>query len=87
MTRRKIEIFTAGCSVCNDVVEMVKKNACESCEVSVLDMHKPEVSERAKKLGIRSVPAVVIDGKVADCCANRGPDLETLKAYGLGKPL
>ena len=87
MTRRKIEVFTAGCSICNEVVEMVKKNICPSCDVSVLDMHKPEVSERAKKLGIKSIPAVVIDGKVADCCSGRGPDLETLKACGLGKPL
>jgi plasmid rolling circle replication initiator protein Rep len=85
--KRKIEIFSAGCSICNEVVEMVKKTACASCEVSVLDMHKPEVSERAKKLGIKSLPAVVIDGELADCCRGRGPDLETLKACGLGKPL
>jgi hypothetical protein len=41
---------------------------------SVLDMHDPQVSDRAKGLGIRSVPAVVIDGKLADCCTGRGQD-------------
>ena len=42
---------------------------------------------RAKELGIRSVPAVVIDGKLASCCAGRGVDIEVLKAAGLGKAL
>jgi hypothetical protein len=28
-------------------------------------------------LGIRSLPAVVIDGTLADCCAGRGPDQRT----------
>ena len=45
------------------------------------------VADRAKKLGVRSVPAVVIDGNLADCCAGRGPDEATLKAAGLGQPL
>ena len=35
---------------------------------------------------IRSVPAVVIDGKLADCCAGRGPDEATLRQAGLGQP-
>lgn len=84
--KRKIEVFSAGCPVCKDAVEMVKKNACPSCEVSVLDMKVTEVAERAKELGIRSVPAVVIDGKLADCCSGRGPDETVLKAAGLGRP-
>lgn len=84
--KRKIEVFSAGCPVCEDAVEMVKRNACPSCEVSVLDMKETEVSERARKLGIRSVPAVVIDGKVADCCSGRGPDETVLKAAGRGRP-
>jgi hypothetical protein len=35
----------------------------------------------------RSVPAVVIDGKLADCCTGRGPDEATLRAAGLGQPI
>jgi len=45
------------------------------------------VASRAKSLGIRSVPAVVIDGKLADCCAGRGPDEARLQAAGLGQPI
>lgn len=83
---RKIEIFSAGCPVCGEAVRMVRENACPSCEVTVLDMKDPEVARRAEELGVRSVPAVAIDGKLAGCCAGRGPELETLKAEGLGKP-
>ena len=50
-------------------------------------MNVPAVSSRARSLGIKSVPAVVIDGKLADCCEDRGPDVEVLKAAGLGVPL
>ena len=85
--KRKIEVFSAGCSVCREAIEMVKRNACESCEVTVLDMNDTNIADRAKQLGVRSVPAVVIDGKLADCCAGRGPDEVTLKAAGLGQPL
>ena len=85
--KRKIEIFSAGCPVCDDAVEMVKEIACRNCEVNVLDMKESVVAERAQSLGIRSIPAVVIDGKLADCCAGRGPDEATLKAAGLGEPL
>ncbi len=85
--KRKIEVFSAGCPVCDDTVKLVNNLACPSCEVTVLDMKTPENADRAKTLGIRSVPAVVIDGKLAECCTGRGPDEATLKAAGLGKPL
>ena len=68
-------------------VELIKGIACPSCHVSVLDMHDAEVARRAKDLGIRSVPAVVIDGKLDDCCTGRGVDETTLRAAGVGQPL
>lgn len=33
----------------------------------------------AKKLGIRSLPAVVVNGKLANCCAGRGPDEHVIR--------
>lgn len=84
---RKIEVFSAGCPVCREKVDLVNRLKCDSCEVTVLDMDDPNVAERAKTLGIRSVPAVVIDGRLADCCAGRGPDEATLRAAGLGRPI
>ena len=86
-TKRTVEVFSAGCPACDDVITMVKDIACPSCDVSVLDMNDPNVARRAKGLGIKSVPAVVIDGKLADCCSGRGPDEATLRAAGLGQPI
>ena len=83
--KRKIEVFSAGCPACNDTIQLVNSVACPSCEVSVLDMREPAVARRARELGIRSVPAVVIDGKLAGCCAGRGPDEAVLRAAGLGQ--
>ncbi len=71
----------------DDAVDMVKRISCQDCEINVMDMKNPIVAERAKSLGIQSIPAIVIDGKLADCCAGRGPDEATLEASGLGKPL
>ena len=83
-TKRKIEVFSAGCPACQETVNLVQQVACPSCDVSILDMHDPAVAQRAKSLGIHSVPAIVINGKLADCCQGRGPDEATLRAAGLG---
>ncbi len=84
--KRTIEVFSAGCPTCQETIDLVNSVACPSCEVSVLDMNDQAVATRAKQLGIRSVPAVVIDGRLADCCAGRGPKEATLRAAGLGQP-
>lgn len=84
---RKIEIFSAGCPACEAAVTRINEIACESCEVTVLDMKSPEGTERGRSPGVRVVPAVVIDGRLADCCARRGVDGEVLRAAGLGQPL
>jgi len=85
-SKRKIEVFSAGCPACRETVDLVNQVACPSCEVSILDMNDAAVASRATGLGIRSVPAVVIDGKLADCCRGPGPDEATLRAAGLGRP-
>jgi len=33
--KRKVEIFSAGCPVCEEAVSVVKRMACSSCEVTV----------------------------------------------------
>lgn len=68
-------------------MELANRVACPSCEVSILDMNDQNVAGRAVSLGIRSVPAVMTDGKLADCCAGRGPDEAVLRAAGLGGPI
>lgn len=85
--KRKVEVFSAGCPACEGTVELVKRVACPSCDVTVLDMNDPNVANRANDLGIRSVPAVAINGKLADCCAGREPDESVLRAAGLGQAI
>ncbi len=86
-TKRKIEIFSAGCPVCEETIDFVNHSSCPSCEVTILDMDDAYVASRAKNIGINSVPAVVIDDKLADCCTKSGPDETTLRDLGLGKPI
>ena len=85
--KRKIEIFSAGCDVCRTAVEQVRKEACGSCDIEVLEMSNPDVGRRAQDLGIASLPAIVIDGQLADCCASRGINLDALRKAGLGQSL
>ncbi len=76
---RTIEVFSAGCATCHETIEVVKKLAGAEHEVKVHDMQHPDTAKRAKSLGIRSLPAVVVDGKLAGCCAGRGPDEHVLR--------
>ena len=86
-SRRKIEIFSAGCPVCDDLVTGVKAMACPSCEVEVVDTKDAAAAGRMQALGVRFVPAVAVDRKLADCCSGRGPDETVLRAAGLGQTL
>ena len=58
--------------------------ASDSCEVEVLDMRDPAVAQRADDLGVESVPAVLIDGKLAACCEGQGIDEAALMEAILG---
>jgi len=85
MAKRKVEIFSAGCGVCGDTMQLVRRIACSSCDVSVLDMKDTKIAERARNLGVRAVPAIAVNGKLAACCAGRGPDEAALRAAGIGQ--
>jgi len=78
-SKRKVEVFSAGCALCEEVIDLVRREAGSSTEVIVRKMIDARVLARAEALGIRSIPAVVIDGKVASCCTPRGVDLQVLK--------
>jgi len=82
--KRIVEVFSAGCAVCDDAIERVRRIACDACDVRVLDVNEPPVARKAKEAGVRSVPAVAVDGRLATCCAGRGPDEAQLRAAGVG---
>ena len=78
--RTEIEVFSAGCCLCEGTIEVAKRLAGSSHEVVVYDMHQSEAASRAKQYGVRSIPAVAIDGKLAKCCAGCGPDENVLRS-------
>ncbi len=87
MTTRTIEVFSAGCPLCRDTVELVNQLSCSSCDVTVIDMQDIKGATRAREVGVKFVPAVAINGKLASCCAGHGPDEATLRGAGLGQSI
>lgn len=64
--------------------------ACDNCDVKIYDLNKGcatnECREKAAKYGIHRVPAVVVDGKLVECCENQKPvSREALVAAGIGQ--
>ena len=76
-SKRKVEVFSAGCALC-PVIDVVKREV-GSSQVIVHNMKDARGLARAEQLGIQSVPAVVIDGRLASN-AGGGVDIQALKS-------
>ena len=87
MAKRKVEVFTAGCPVCTDLVDLVKATACPNCEVTIYNLNQGQGVEEAKRYGVTAVPAMVVEGKLLDCCKRAHVTKHDLEAAGIGKPL
>jgi ribonucleotide monophosphatase NagD (HAD superfamily) len=61
-------------------------STCTSALATARFLEQQRPGGSAKDLGIRSVPAVVIDGTLAECCTGCGSDIATLRTAGLGQP-
>ena len=59
---RTVEIFSAGCGICASVISMANRFACHDCVVTVHDIHDSSLLDRARHLGAKSLPALVVDG-------------------------
>ncbi|ARA93874.1 hypothetical protein AWN76_012370 [Rhodothermaceae bacterium RA] len=81
---RYIDVYTAGCPLCEDAVATVRRLAAPGQTVTVHDLRDAELADRIASLGIRSVPAVAVDGRLAGCCVDRGVDERALRAAGVG---
>ena len=85
MNKRAVEIFTAGCPCCDETIKLVESLACPSCDIQVRDMRSDAAAQaRAKGYGIKHVPAVVVNGKLAECC-RQGVDAQLLRTLGIGE--
>ena len=84
--KRKVEVFTAGCLLCDETVELVQKLSCPSCDVTIYDL-RDKGMDKAREYDVNSIPTVVVDGKILDCCARGKPSETDLKAAGIGTQL
>ena len=87
-----VEVFSAGCALCQDAIALVEHIALEvqlagdaQVTVTVHDIREPAAVVEAYRLGIRSVPAVVVDGRLVSC-EGGGIDEAALRGVGLGQP-
>lgn len=90
VVKRQIEIFVAGCPLCDETVKLVKQLACDTCEVLIYNLREGcatnECREKAAQYGIYRVPSVVVDGTLVECCGNQKPvSREALMAAGVGQ--
>ena len=90
MQRRKIEVFTAGCPVCNPVVDLVRSFANgEFYEVIVYDLVKQfenkEIVFKVEEYGIKRLPSIAVNGQLLSCCKNNGITKEDLLNAGIGE--
>ena len=87
--KRQVEIFTANCPVCDPVVQMVKELACDNCEITTYDLVKQcddkSCLSKLKEYGVKKLPAIVVNGKLLDCCQNNATTKEDLVAAGIGR--
>ena len=86
MAKRQVEVFTAGCPICDPTVQLVQELACSDCDMTVQDVRDPAVAARAASHGVRTIPAVAVDGHLASCCEDAGPTRAALVGAGIGQP-
>ena len=64
MSEKWIEVFSTGCPLCVDAIDLVERLSGNPDHVVVHDMASPQVVSEAYRLGIGSVPTVLIDGRI-----------------------
>jgi glutaredoxin-related protein len=90
MSKHRVEIFTAGCPVCNPIVDMVRELVTEGDnEVTVYNLvqqcETEECLTKVQQYGIKRLPAIVINGELLGCCKNNGITRDDLLNAGIGK--
>ena len=62
----RIEVFTAGCALCREALDLVEAGKCGTCELAERNLaREPDAHEDARRrYGVRLVPTIVIDGRI-----------------------
>ncbi len=87
--KRQVEVFTAGCPICEETVRLVQSLACPSCEVQIYDLHEGcatnECRDKARQYGVTAVPAIAVNGGLLDCCRRTPLTADVLRQAGVGQ--
>ncbi len=86
--KRQVEIFTAGCPVCEPVVAMVRELACDNCEITIHNLAAQDENrmgiKKMEEYGVKRLPSVVVDGELVNCCKNVAVSKQDLINAGIG---
>jgi glutaredoxin len=63
MLKQKIEIFTGNSPLCDDTIKLVREMAGSKYDIKVCNLQQEP--ERVQQYGLKSVPAIAIDGILA----------------------
>lgn len=84
-----VEVFTAGCPLCEETVTLVQSLACPRCELQIYDLRgrcaTNDCREKATSYGVTAVPAVVVNGTLLYGCRREPITADTLRAAGIGQ--
>lgn len=87
--KRRVEVFTAGCPVCEGAVRLVRAVTCPSCDVQTYDLREGcatnECRDKARAYGVTAVPAIAVNGVLLDCCRRRPLTTALLQQAGIGQ--
>jgi glutaredoxin 3 len=83
---KRVEVFTAGCGICSDLVKRIEEIACPSCVLIVRDTNDETTLERTRHLGIKFLPAVVVDNELVTPDRSEGYSEAILRRAGVGVP-
>jgi glutaredoxin len=63
--KRSIEVFSAGCPLCHDTLELVRNAVAGcGCEVTERRCTGTECGTEAKQYGVKTMPTVVVNGQI-----------------------
>jgi len=65
VAKRKIEVFTAGCPLCDDTLALIRQ-AVAACSCEVVERRCTDQDRYAEALqfGVRTMPSVMVDGEI-----------------------
>jgi hypothetical protein len=87
--KRRVEVITAGCPICDETARLVKSVVCPSCDLHIYDLREGcatnECWEKATRYGVTAFPAIAVNGVVLDCCRREAMTADRLRAAGIDR--